>query len=128
MAEGPWKHVGGGRESDWLQEGTRVRVRVSDPRYNGCEGVVLPRGREAEGRVGMELTCESKKVLSLKRDSLQVLAPRSSASDDASEEDEGEDEVGSPSLPTQPTTSQCGCTGVIVHFAASMYLLVNVLV
>ena len=112
MAEGPGNYVGDGRESEWLQKGTRVRVRVSDPRYNGREGVVLPRGGEAEGRVGVELTDWPKKLLSLRRDSLEVLSPRSSASDDASEEDEGENEVGSPSFPAQPTTSQSGCTGV----------------
>ena len=111
MAESPGQNVGGGRESELLQEGTRVRVSVCDPRYNGCEGVVLRRGREAEGRVGVELIDRPNNKLSVRRDSLQVLSPRSE-SDEPSAGNEGEKEVGSLSFPPSPL--HCN-DGVRVH-------------
>ena len=78
--------IGGMRGSE-VREGTRVRISVSDARYNGCEGVVC-RGATA-GRIGVELTLdsESKKKLSVTPDSLHVL-PASSSSSDASNDPE----------------------------------------
>ena len=76
-----------------LRQGTRVKLRVSDPRYDGCEGVVLTQGRgEARGRIGVELIYGpkellygAKKQLSVGRDKLLVLSPGHEASDETEE-------------------------------------------
>ena len=86
MAGGLGGDIGGMRGSE-VREGTRVRICVSDARYNGCEGVVC-RGATT-GRIGVELMLdsESKKKLSVTPDSLHVL-PASSSSRYASNDPE----------------------------------------
>ena len=79
-----------------LRQGTRVKLRVSDPRYDGCEGVVLPQGcGEERGRIGVQLIYYDdkdsrlmygpKKQVSVGRDKLLVLSPGHEASDETEE-------------------------------------------
>jgi hypothetical protein len=105
--------MGSARRQPELREGTRVKLRVSDPRYDGCEGVVLPLGRgEARGRIGVELIYGPKELMygpkkqvSVGRDKLLVLSPRHEASD-------GTKEVST--LPSPATSSHGQCDDGVV--------------
>lgn len=63
---------------------------MSDPRYDGCEGLVLPQGRgEARGRIGVEMIYGNKELMygakkwfSVGCDKLLVLSPGHEASDE----------------------------------------------
>jgi hypothetical protein len=88
--------MGSARRQPELRQGTRVKLRVSNPRYDGCEGVVLPQGcGEERGRIGVQLIYYDdkdsrlmygpKKQVSVGRDKLLVLSPRHEASDERKE-------------------------------------------